>query len=423
MNEEEARKSGRYGQVLIALEEARELLLAKTAPLPAEAVRLIDAMDRTIAEPIRAERPLPLFDRSALDGYAVASRDLREATQDQPVHLFVQEEVPAGHQAKQPLATGRTIKVMTGAPLPEGADAVVGHEFTTSGSLKDAVFFRSPVVPGQGVAPKGEEYGAGELAIPAGAVIGAAESALLAALRRDPVRVRRRPRIGLFGTGDELWEGDGTPPPGKIRPTNVYALAALVRQAGGEPVLLGTAADRREAVADVFRAGLEAGLDLVISTGGVSAGDYDVVKDALYGMDAEMLFWKVALRPGAPAVAARWEKGLLIGLSGNPAGAVILFILLVAPVIASLSGRSWSLPRSTARLAAPFAKRKGLRGFLWGKAEEREGRLWVRLLDNQKCGGMRSFLESNCLVEVPAGAHDWPAGRETSVLWLPKGRF
>ncbi|MZP28881.1 molybdopterin molybdenumtransferase MoeA [Heliobacterium undosum] len=420
MREEEARKAGRYGQVLIPLEEARALLIEKTAPLPAEAVPLIDAQDRTIAESIRAETALPAFDRSALDGYALLSSDLAGATPAEPVYLVLQEEVPAGYQATQPITAGRTIKVMTGAPLPEGADAVIGHEWTAAGPESGIVAFRQPVTAGNGIAPSGEEYRQGELALPAGTVIGAPEMGLLAALGHDPVLVRRKPRIGLFATGDELWEGEGRPPQGKIRPTNVYALAALVREAGGEPVLLGTATDRREAVAAAVCAGLAAGVDMILSTGGVSAGDYDVVKDALHDMGAEMLFWKVALRPGAPAVAAVTEKRLLIGLSGNPAGAVILFLLLVAPVIARLSGRTWSLPRSTALLATPWEKRKGLRGFLWAKAEEREGRLWVSLLENQKCGGMRSFLESNCLVEVPAGAHAWPEGREMTVYWLPK---
>lgn len=408
---------GRYGKVMVPLEEAREILLSKVRALESERVSLIEAMGRVLAQPVIAEEPVPSFDRSPLDGYAVRTSDVAGASQEHPVTLRVIEEVPAGYIATQPLVSGTAIKVLTGAPLPEGADGVIRYEETHFTPME--VTISRPMIPGEGIAPRGEEIQLGETVLSGGTVLGSPHIGLLASLGIRSVRVFRRPKVGLFSTGDELWDGAGELPPGKIRPTNLYTLAALIWEAGGEAVLLGTTRDRREDVAATFQKAVSAGVDMVLSTGGVSAGDYDVVKDAMADGGAENLFWKVALRPGAPVATAQLDGRLLIGLSGNPAGAIMIFLLLVAPVIAALGGKQWSLRRSTAFLAHPVQKRKGLRGFWWARVEQVDGRLAVTLLGEQKCGVMRSYLASNCLVELPAGSHDWSEGRETLVYWLP----
>lgn len=408
---------GRYGQVLVALEIARELLIARVSPLPVEPVPLTAASGRVLGQTIMAPEYVPPFDRSVLDGYAIRSGDVAQATPENPVTLAVTAEIPAGYIAPHPVTPGTAIKVFTGTPLPVDADTVVRYEETTAGPATVTIF-RS-LKPGEGVAPKGEEIQAGETVLPAGVVLGSPHIGLLASLGLPTIPVHRRPRIGIFCTGDELWEGNGPLPPGKIHPTNLHTLAALVRETGGEPVLFGTTRDRRPEVANRYQQAVTEDVDLVLSTGGVSAGDYDVVKDAMADAGAENLFWKVALRPGAPVAAGYLAGRLLIGLSGNPAGVIIIFWLLVAPVIAALAGKPWTLRHSIAQLAHPVHKAKGMRGFQWAIATETGGKLTVTLAKEQKCGVMRSYLLANCLVELPAGPQSWPLGRPVIVYWLP----
>ncbi len=319
---------------MLTVEEARERILASFQALqPVEEVPLAAALGRVLAEDAVAGEPLPPFANSAMDGYAVRSEDTTGAASGNPVRLRLAGEVPAGRLYEGRVEAGEAVRILTGAPLPDGADAVIQQELTDV--LDGWVALEQPVPSGTNVRDAGSDVRPGALLAPAGAELGPAEIALLAALGVHPVRVRRRPDVAILSTGDELAPLGETPGPGQIHESNSSYLIAAVLRAGGQPRPLGIAHDREEEL----RAKLEQarGADLILSSGGVSVGDYDLVKQIL-AEQGNIEFWRVRMRPGKPLAFGRLGETPLLGLPGNPVSAAVTFELFGRPAIRRMLG-------------------------------------------------------------------------------------
>lgn len=380
---------------MLSVEEALSQVLSEAQPLGSERVDLLSSLGRIAALPIPARRTLPPFDNSAMDGFAVRARDGVAprtlvgtiACGDPPEALSIKE-----HEAA---------RIMTGAPLPPGADAVVMQEDVKleGGTCS---FTQAPK-PGQHVRRKGSDVAAGEFLLEAGKEIGAAEIAALAAQGRTLLPVYRRPRVAIISTGSELVELDEEPGPGGIVNSNAYALAAMVREAGAEATLLGIARDDRSETEEILRRALFA--DVILTSGGVSVGEFDFVKESLAALGYEPGFWKVAMKPGKPVVYGKLSGRPVLGLPGNPASCQVSFELFARPLLRLLLGdRAPLRPRFQVALEEPLTggeRRHFVRAELWRNAE---GELVASPLKKQGSGELRSLLGANGLLDVPAGA-------------------
>lgn len=401
---------------MVPLEEAQKLLLNVIQPLEAIEVDLLQARGMALGEDIIAPHPLPPFDRSPLDGYALRAADTTGACKEKPVALQVVESIHAGQLSRNAIQPGTAVAITTGAPIPAGTDCVIRFEDTRREG--ETVFIPYPLSAGENVVQAGEDIAAGEVALPAGRTVDASAVGMLAALGYGQVKVHRRPRVAVFSTGDELLSPGEPLLPGKIYNSNLYAVASEVAEAGGEALLLESVPDETEPVAEQFRRGLSTA-DLVISTGGVSVGERDVVKEAMVKAGAQIIFWKVGLKPGTPVVCAQKDGRLLIGLSGNPAAAMIVFILLVRPVLLRLGGhRDLFLPRVKARMAEAFPKGGKQRRFVRAQVWWQDDGFLARPAGLQSPGALRSLVEGNALIDVPAGHGPLKPGETVEVILL-----
>jgi len=345
---------------MLTVDEALGLILADLTPLAAEEVDLQAALGRVLREDVYASANVPPFANSSMDGYAVRAVDTTAAQQDTPVSLRVVGNLAAGYRSARSLGVGETMRIMTGAPLPPGADAVVRFEDSSDAPTLDHRHYRgldgvgsapgsdSPpatvqvmvaVGPGDYTRVAGEDIRLGELVLIAGTRLRPAELGVLASLGRAHVQVARRPRVAILATGDELVAADGVldATRGQIYDSNGYSLVAAVQQLGGEPLSLGIARDNVADLAAKFDLGIAAGTDLFITAGGVSYGDYDIVKNMLIER-GKMNFWQVSLRPGKPLVFGRLQGVPLLGLPGNPVSALVSFDVFARPAILALMG-------------------------------------------------------------------------------------
>lgn len=397
----------------IELEEARALMAESVRPLGVEQVSRQEALGRTLAEDVTAPLDQPPFDRSPLDGYALRSADLTGASPEHPVSLRVVETVYAGGVPSRILGPGEAIRIMTGAMLPRGCDCVLQHERTDNG-LKQVQIYAA-LSPHDNYCDRGEDYRTGEVLLPAGTVVDAAAVGVLASAGLSSVPVRRRPVVRVLSTGDEVVSPDLHPlPAGKIYGSNQELLTARLRELGVSDVkglLIGD--DPRE-VADTM-AQLLGECDLLITTGGVSAGDKDIFHEALPLLGAERVFWKVNLKPGTPAMYSLWQGQPILSLSGNPFAAAATFELLARPLLAALTGESrFSLRSRTAVVEGSFPKASPGRRFLRGFYQE--GR--VSLTGKNDSGMLASLVGCNCLVDLPAGSPPVQEGQTVTVLLL-----
>jgi len=400
---------------LLPVEEARAQILALAAPLPAEWVSLDDALGRTLADDVTAQRTLPPWDNSAMDGYAVRSADLAGPP---PVRLVVAETVYAGATPKREVQPGTCARIMTGAPLPAGADAVVIRERTrpVPDGGADQVDILEAVEPGHFVRPRGEDAREGQVLLLRGTPLGIPELGLLWAQGRLSAPVPRSPRVAILSTGDELCRADEQPQ-GRIVDTNAPSLALAVRRAGGLPTLLGIAHDTRDSVAAAL-ARLD-GFDVVLTSAGVSVGERDYVKEVLAALGVELHFWRVALKPGKPLVVGRRGKTLFFGLPGNPTSSLVTFELFVRPALRRLLGHTDVEPvRVTGRLDGRLSKPPGLAHFVRVTATWREGGLWARPLATQTSGVLRSAVTATHLLHFPREANSLAHGDSIELLPL-----
>ena len=399
---------------MVSLEEATDRLIHAAKPIrETEQVELSQATGRILAEDMAATTDQPPFARSPLDGYAVRGADVAEAGRDHPVILQIRGSVWAGQVYEGTVGCGEAVQIMTGAPIPDGADTVIRQEDTDRGT--DRVSIYVPSAPWENYCPAGEDYRAGTLLLRRGTVLKGASIALLAGLGMARVPVFRKPRTGVLSTGDELVFPGNPLRPGQIYNTNCYYLQSRLTELGAAPEWIFHVEDETEEIADLLE-DLSREPDLVVTTGGVSVGDRDRMPEVLSRMGAELLFQGVRLKPGAPAMAARLGRTILLCLSGNPYAAAATFELLARPVLSQLTGNSkLSMTRERAVLKSDYPKRGGVRRFLRGTVEDGEVRIAA---GNQASGALSALADSNCLVEIPPESEGARKGAEVWVHLL-----
>jgi molybdopterin molybdotransferase len=393
----------------VSLEDARSALLQVVKPLTDELVPLDQALGRVLGQDILAGENVPPFDRSSLDGYALRSRDTEDAGLLHPVALEVIDKVPAGCVSGKKVMPGTAVQIMTGAPVPAGADAVVGKEEINRDG--EYINITRRVKVGSNIVGAGEELAAGDLAAARGTVVTPVLAGLLASLGVQETPCYRRPRVAVISTGDELVDAGLTPVQGKIRSSNSFILEGFCRRCHVEPLVLGNVKDDAEEIALCIRRGLEQA-EMVITTGGVSAGEYDLVKRALAVLDAEILFHQLDIKPGSPTAAAVKDGKPIVALSGSPAAAVIAFQLLVLPALKKVKGQVEYLPDVvSATLLDDYPKPSPQRRILQGRMIFKDGEACVSLA----CGRGIPLLGSNVLVDVPGGSSGLGAGDKVKV--------
>jgi len=406
-------------QQLLEFEEALAVVqrhASAMAPPPVESVPLAEARGRVLAAAIAADRDQPPFHRSTRDGFAVRAAELQAGA------LAVAGTIHAGEQwVGGALQSGSAIEIMTGAPVPAGADAVVMVEHTCTVGARIALAEGRAIAAGENIVPAGSEARAGEMLLAPGRRLGAAEIALAASCGAASVSVYRRPRVAILATGDELVEPAATPLPHQIRNSNSYALAALVEDAGGEAVRLPTAADTRTALDAAVHGALDC--DLLLLSGGVSAGKRDLVEPALAALGAEFLFTGVLMQPGKPVVFGRVpprgqrREQFFFGLPGNPVSTQVTFLAFAQCMIAALSGAADGAPRFVqAQLAEEVQVKPGLTRFLPAILTHDLRRPQVQIIASQGSGDLAANARANCYAVFPEGSSTVGAGRSITVL-------
>jgi molybdopterin molybdotransferase len=400
---------------MLRFEEARQLVIEQAEKRASERERktisrsVWDGLGYILAQEVRTDREYPPFDRSTRDGYAVRAGEAAAGAK-----LRCVGEIKAGDTVSAVLAAGTCVQIMTGAAVPAGADAVVMIEFTKRSG--DEVSFERVTKAGQNIVPRGSEARAGELALRAGTRLGFAELAIAAQVGAADLLCFRKPRVAILSTGDEVVPIMDAPGPFHIRNSNTVSLAAQVQLAGGEPVPLVNALDR----VDDLSAKIEQGLreDILVLSGGVSMGKYDLVEGVLKGMGAEFYFDAVAIRPGKPAVFGRCRDTLVFGLPGNPVSTMVTFQLFVTPAIDLLGGaEARALPLLEATLGEGLREKTGLTHFLPARVEwDAKGVPQVKALVWQGSGDIAALSRANCFVVVPGDRQEIAAGEKISVL-------
>ncbi|HSV64813.1 MAG TPA: gephyrin-like molybdotransferase Glp [Mycobacteriales bacterium] len=406
------------GGDLRTVEEHLKLVLQRIAPPDPIELALLDAQGLLSAEEVVAAAPLPGFDNSAMDGYAVRSEDVAGASAEQPAVLPVVGDIAAGSRVPTGIGRGMCVRIMTGAPMPAGADAVVPVEWTDGGVAR--VSIDRPPAPGAYVRRTGEDVQAGDTAIGLGAPIGPAQVGLLAAVGRERVLVRPRPRVVVVSTGSELVDVGQRPGPGELIDANSYLLAAASRDAGAEVYRAGIVPDDRRALLEVLEAQANRA-DLLVTSGGVSMGAYDVVKDALRDLGT-MEFVRVAMQPGMPqGFGTLGDPGTpVFCLPGNPVSALVSFEVFVRPAIRLMLGKRRLFRRSVTASAlepmeSPAGRRQYRRGLLH---REESGGYCVRPVGGPGSHLLAALAQANCLIVIDAAVTVVPAGDQVTVLPL-----
>jgi molybdopterin molybdotransferase len=397
---------------MITVDQAISIVLSRIEGLGSETVELKTAHRRILSEDIIADIDLPPFDRARMDGYAVRSVDIAEA----PARLRVIGEVPAGARFDGKINSGEAVKIFTGAPIPEGADAVQKVEVTRAEG--STVEIMEAVTAGQFITPHASEIAAGEIVAKTGHEVGAAEMAVLASFGYSRVRVGRRPRVAVLSTGSELVEVSTKPSAAQIRNSNTYTLAAYAAQAGAVVDMLGIVEDTPEATRNALIRASD-NCDIVITSGGVSMGDYDLVKAALLEIGAEIYFDKVIIRPGKPIVFARRGQTFFFGLPGNPVSTSVTFNVFVRPAIRKMQGdASPMLPIVTAELSRPIKDKSSRRSFLPARFHVEAGGAMAEPLKWGGSSDLVAFMRANALIIVPEAVHEIGEGQLVEAMLL-----
>lgn len=395
----------------LTLEQAVAVLLDRAEKIEdMEEILLWDAAGRVLAEDVTAQRNQPPFPRSPLDGYAVCSEDIQTASKDTPAMLRVIDEVTAGNVSGKTVTRGTAIRIMTGAPIPDGADCVVKQEETDYGEDVVQIYQKLGVYDNYCFA--GEDYRAGTKLLSKDSLLGSVEIGVLASLGMEKVRVYRKTRAAVITTGDEIVLPGEPLEAGKIYDSNLYTIVTRLSAWGIQVTDRGRAGDEAALVAERIRTAA-ANADIIITTGGVSVGKKDIMHEVIKLLDCERLFWKVAIKPGMPTLCAVYQGKLLICLSGNPYGATANLELLVRPVLAKLSGRSdLALQRKQAVSESVFPKKSNVTRYI--RACYEDGR--VRKAEGSNASGILSTMcGCNCLIEIPAGTE---ALKEGDTVWV-----
>jgi molybdopterin molybdotransferase len=411
---------------LISVDEALQKLLHTIEPLPSETIVLTDAVDRVLAEDVIAKDDIPPFSNSSMDGYAIHSSDVIEASENAPVRLEVTGDISAGEHDLGTLVSGQAMRIMTGAPLPRGADAVVPVEFTSDPeamaekALKGEVFIKSAVREGDYIRQAGQDVRVGTRVLSSGHRLRAQDIGILAAIGIAKPEVHQLPKVALVSTGDELISAENKLRPGLIRDSNGYSLGAAVHVSGAIPIRMGIAPDDSEVVASLLYKSVESGADLIVTSAGVSMGAYDFVRSVVQS-SGYLEFWRVNIRPGKPLLFGSFEGVPILGLPGNPVSALVTFEIFVRPTIERLSGID-KTERFTliARLAHDI-KSDGRESYLRASLSRRSYGYEAELVGSQDSGVLSSLVEANALIIIPAGVKKLAAGDKVETWVLRQG--
>jgi molybdopterin molybdotransferase len=392
---------------LLSLDEARARILAAVPRLPAVTMPFEATADHVLAEAIVADADLPPWDNSAMDGFAVRAEDLAGAAPEAPVRLKVVGDLPAGRAPDRELAAGEAIRIMTGAPLPMGANAIAMVEITTSRG--DEVEISAAVRRGESIRRAGENIKIGETALAAGTSLRAADIGLLASLGRTRVSVYRKPIVGLLSSGDELVPPDQTPGPGQIRDSNRFTLAVHLRRLGFPVIDFGNAPDREEAIEALFLKAAER-CDALVSTGGVSVGDYDLTKQVLARL-GQVDFWRIAIRPGKPLAFGQVAGKPAFGLPGNPVSSLVVLDQIVRPALRQMAGQTRLYrPTYSATLEGALRRQPGRTEFIRAVITWKDDKFVARSTGPQGSGILKSLALANGFIIIPSETAELPDG-------------
>ena len=382
---------------MLTPEQAQQIVLDHIRPLGVERVALLDALDRILATDARARRDNPPCDNSAMDGYALRHQDIQAASAAQPAVLEMIEEIPAGRVGQQTVGPGQTSRIMTGAPVPPGADTVIPVEDTRAQGNRIEILEADERKAN--VRHRGEDIQAGSVVLPAGTLCGTGELGILAALQCSFLPVQRRPTLAILSTGDELVEIDEALEPGRIVNSNTYALAALARAHGAVPIMLPIArdseADTRQAVENALQA------DFILSSGGVSVGEYDYIRKVLNDMGSQFKFWRVAMKPGKPLFFCLLQGKPYFGLPGNPVSSMMSFLQFVRPAIrkaTAFPAADLLLPTARGVVENPLYNEGNRRNYLRARLRFAKGRLYASTHAGQGSHMLTSMLGANGIV-------------------------
>ena len=403
---------------MITMDEAIRVVLQHTSEIDRTNVDLMDALGCTLAEDVRSDIDMPPFDNATMDGYAVVGADVADARQENPAVLEVIEEIPAGSVPEKTVSPGQAARIMTGAPMPDGADTVVMVEETVSEREGDGVRVLAPTEPGRNVVPLGEDIRRNQVVLEDGTWIRPPEIGILAAVGMVSVPVYRRPVIGVAATGSEIVEPGNDPAAGQIRNSNGYSMMAQALRSGAETRYLGIVEDDEAALNAVISRGLDE-CDVVLLSGGVSAGIYDLVQGAMRDCGVEIFFDRIRMKPGKPLTfGARGEK-LVFGLPGNPVSAVVGLELLVRPAVRKMQ-RMCELhrPMVRGRLAQAFRQSPGRKQFVPARSREVNGCWESRWVGHHGSADLFSLSRANSLFVVEAEVEALEAGSEVDIVLL-----
>jgi molybdopterin molybdotransferase len=408
---------------MLSVSEAQQRILSHFEPVEAQTLPLEQSAGRVLAQDIFAAIDLPLFDNSAVDGFALHASDLERVVSAGSITLPVIADIPAGSSTEITLQSGQAARIMTGAPVPEGAEAVVMVEDTDFNDrapgtpVPKNVTVYKPAKSNTNIRQRGEDMRTGTKVLSRGQRLRPQDLGLLAMLGVATVPVHRRPRLALLSSGDELIPLEATLTPGKVRDSNTYTLSAQAAQSGVEVVRLGVAADERLAVQSMLERAVAEGVDVIVSSAGVSVGAFDFIKDVVEEQGS-LDFWKVNMRPGKPLAFGHYQDIPFFGLPGNPVSAFIGFEVFVRPALEKLGGAiPQPLPRQRARLAGPV-NTDGRETYLRAVVTEENGTLVARLTGHQGSGNLLSLVQANALLIVPSGVKSLPANAEAEVWML-----
>ena len=401
---------------MITVEEAQEIIFAKMKTIDSSQIEIKDALGRILSEDVFSERSIPPWANSAMDGYAVRSEDIKNATKDNPIELKVIERIQAGVKAKSILKEGEAIRIMTGAPMPQGADAIVLQEETEESDSSVVKIYLS-VESGVSVRVAGEDVEIGDLVVSKGTKLSPAAIGMLANIGMDSCSVYNKPRVAILATGEELVELKEVPKEGQIFNSNSYALAAQVEEAGGEPILLGIAKDNTEDLVKGIKSGMSA--DILITSGGVSVGDFDLVKDTLQDLGNEINFWRVRMKPGKPMAFGMLGGNPFFGLPGNPVSTMVSFELFVRPSLLKMQGvKEVFRTKVNAVLRGELVKSPERRHYIRAVTTF-NGNTWeAKALEVQGSNILHSMVKSNSLVVFPEFETKLEDGKTVEVILL-----
>jgi molybdopterin molybdotransferase len=407
---------------MISVQEAQQRILSHFKPLETTFIPLNAALGRVLSQPIHSEIDFPLFDNSAVDGFALRAEDVSSSSSDNPVDLKVVADIPAGSMENPHISHGQAARIMTGAPIPDDADAVVMVEDTNAsqhlvgGSAPDSVKVFKAIRSGGNIRRLGSDISRGQKIFSGGDVLRPQDIGMLAMLGIASVPVCRKPKVALISSGDELLPVEAPLVPGKIHDSNTYMLTALCQKAGCEVVPLGVAPDRLDAIQEILSRAVEASPDLIVSSAGVSMGAFDYIKDVVE-TSGTLDFWKVNMRPGKPLTFGSYRDIPFFGLPGNPVSSYVSFLIFVMPALELLLGIDLKKKARMKVMLGEGGESDGRESYLRAIVTFENGRNTAFLTGHQGSGNLFSTVQANALIIIPSGVKSCPPGFEVEA-WM-----